>query len=68
MNNIRISLHNFIDWLYVYSGVISTVLIIILSIIDISNVNEAKISKWGLIDFPIGKVFYYIICGTNSFL
>ena len=40
---------------------ISAILIIVLSIIDISNLNEMKLNKWGFVSFPMGKLFYYIV-------
>ena len=57
---IRIILHKLIDWLSKYSGHISCVVIILLSVIDISNLNDWEKSFWGLTDVPIGKIFYYI--------
>ncbi|NBA73912.1 hypothetical protein GOQ04_00005 [Emticicia sp. ODNR4P] len=57
---LRKFLHNSIDWLSKYSGHISCIVIVLLSVIDISNLNEWKESFWGLIDVPLGKIVYYI--------
>lgn len=57
---IRKNLHNCIDWLSKYSGHISNVVIIILTVIDISNINDWKKSFWGLSDVPLGKILYCI--------
>jgi len=49
------------DWLFKQALYISSICLILLSIIDISNLNEYKLNGWGLINFPLGKVFYVFI-------
>ena len=57
----RSKAHDFVDWLYEYSQVISTVLLVILAVIDISNLNDVLIDISRFKQLPIGNVFYYII-------
>ena len=59
--NIRVSFHSAIDFLFEKSLYISGILLVILSVIDISNLNNYKHTFYGAIDFPFGKIFYYII-------
>jgi len=56
---IRQFLHTVIDWCFKYSLHISSLAIVILSVIDISNLNDWKSSFWGLVDVPLGKILYY---------
>lgn len=72
---IRNLTHQFIDWLFKYSAHISCVAIVLLSVIDISNLNDFKLSFWGLTDVPIGYCIYVIsvlfavifgICGFSN--
>lgn len=66
--NVRKVGHDFIDFVFKYSLHISSILIVLLSVIDISNLDSWKISKWGLTDFPIGKIIYYLtVIGTLIF-
>lgn len=69
----RKKFHHFIDLLFKHSIQISSIALIFLTIVDISNLNEWKISKYGLIDFPIGQILYIlfviiaIICALFSY-
>jgi len=56
----RIKLHNFIDWCYNKAQYITAIILIVLTIIDISDLNEWKIKAFEIENFPIGKIFYYI--------
>lgn len=56
---IRKYLHKFIDWLFTSSLQISSASLVILSIIDISNLNDWKESFWGLENVPVGRIIYY---------
>ncbi len=56
---IRKQLHQSIDWIFKYSLQITSISLVVLSIVDISNLNEWKESFWGLTDVPIGKFIYY---------
>lgn len=56
---IRHFFHKSIDWIFKYSLHITSIALVILSVIDISNVNEWKASFWGLTDVPLGKIIYY---------
>lgn len=58
-NMTRQFLHKAIDWIFKYSLHISSLAIVSLSVIDISNINDWKSSFWGLTDVPIGKILYY---------
>ncbi|WP_187477897.1 hypothetical protein [Amniculibacterium sp. G2-70] len=51
----------FIDFLFDKSGIISAILVIALSVIDISNVNEWKGGFFGAKEFAYGKIIYYIV-------
>jgi hypothetical protein len=53
--------HNIIDNLFKYSLHISSILLVALSVIDISNLNDSKVTCWGLKEFPIGKLIYYVV-------
>lgn len=57
--------HKVWDFLFEKSLYITSILFVILSVIDISDLNESKINQWGLVNFPIGKIFYYIITGLT---
>lgn len=50
-----------IDFLFDKSMLISGICVILLSVIDISNVNEWTISAFGVDKFQIGKVIYYLV-------
>lgn len=63
--NIRKIGHIIWDFLFERSLYITSILFVILSVIDISDLNEIKIDQWGLINFPIGKIFYYSITGLT---
>ncbi len=52
-------LHKLIDWIFRYSPQISSITIILLSVIDISNINDWIASFWGLTNVPLGKIIYY---------
>lgn len=54
-------IHSGVDWLFNKSLYISGISVIILSIIDISNVNDWKVSAFGVSEFEIGRIFYYLI-------
>lgn len=56
---IRDFFHKSIDWIFKYSLHITSIALVLLSVIDISNVNEWKASFWGLMDVPLGKLIYY---------
>ncbi|WP_125185485.1 hypothetical protein [Botryobacter ruber] len=57
----RKSLHTFIDLLFDKSLYVSGIAVLLLSVIDISNVNEWTVSVFGISQFKIGKLFYYLI-------
>lgn len=61
MINIRKVGHDFWEWLFENAVIATSVLFVAFSIIDISNLNEYKFTGWGLVDFPLGKFFYYIV-------
>jgi hypothetical protein len=66
--DIRTISHKIIDFIFKYSLHISSILLVALSVIDISNLNNSKVSIWGLIDFPIGKIIYLVVVvGTIIF-
>lgn len=50
-----------IDYLFDKSLIISGICVVLLSVIDISNINEATISIFGVEKFQIGKLFYYFV-------
>lgn len=50
-----------LDWVFRYAVYISSISLIFLSVIDISNWNEYKFTGYGLVAFPLGKIFYCII-------
>ncbi|MFD2247592.1 hypothetical protein [Pontibacter ruber] len=54
-------LHAVIDWLFDKSGYISGAAVLVLTIIDISNVNEWTYNLFGSEKFQIGRIFYYIV-------
>jgi len=54
-------LHSFINWLFDKSQYISAISFIVLTIIDISNLNESTISIFGIEKLEIGKIFYYFL-------
>ncbi len=57
----RIQLKKGIDYIFDKSLIISGVCVVLLSVIDISNVNELTIKAFGSDNFEIGKIFYYVI-------
>lgn len=63
--NIRKWGHMFWDYLTRNSAYISAVLFLVLSIIDISDVDEKTCNLFGVITFPSGKIFYYFIVGLT---
>lgn len=63
--NIRTSFHSVIDFLFEKSLYISGILLVILSVIDISNLNNYKHSFYRVENFPFGKIFYYTIVGLS---
>jgi len=54
-------LHLIIDWFFKYCYYISSFLLVILSVIDISNLNDFTISLLGVEKFPLGKIIYYCV-------
>lgn len=48
-----------VDFLFDKSGIISAILVIALSVIDISNVNEWKGNFFGSKEFAYGQIIYY---------
>ncbi len=70
----RIFLKQAIDYLFNKSLIISGICVLVLSIIDISNLNDTTISIFGVDKFEIGKLLYYfticfgLIFGTISVL
>lgn len=57
----RNKLKQIIDFLFDKSGIISAILVIALSVIDISNVNEWKAEFFGVNEFAYGKILYYSV-------
>jgi len=62
---IRTFLHKSIDWIFKYSLHIASIALVALSVIDISNINNWKLSFWGLTDVPLGKIIYYIVVSAS---
>lgn len=60
-------LKKIIDFLFDKSHIISGVCVVILSVVDISNLNEVTIKVFGAEKFEIGKIFYYIIVLLSLF-
>jgi hypothetical protein len=56
----RNAFHKFIDYIFKNSLLISGWVLIALTVVDISDINDIKIDIWGLKDFPIGKILYII--------
>jgi hypothetical protein len=56
----RTFLHKLIDLAFSYSVHIASIMLVGLSVIDISNLNDWKVSFWGLTDVPLGKILYFI--------
>jgi len=54
-------LKNGIDFLFDKSMLISGICVVLLSVIDISNINEWTISIFGVEKFQVGKVIYYLV-------
>jgi len=54
-------LHNIIDWFFKYCYYISSFLLVVLSVIDISDLNDFTMSFASDDKFPIGKVLYYFV-------
>tara|TARA_R110000744_G_scaffold198911_1_gene318144 strand:- start:655 stop:1500 length:846 start_codon:yes stop_codon:yes gene_type:complete len=52
-------IHKIIDWIFDKSLYVSGIAILILSIIDISNINDWKLSVFGIEEFQIGRLTYY---------
>lgn len=50
-----------IDYLFDKSLIISGICVVLLSVIDISNLNEKTIAIFGIDKFQIGKLFYYLV-------
>ncbi len=50
-----------IDYLFDKSLIISGICVVLLSVIDISNLNEQTIAVFGIEKFQIGKLFYYLV-------
>jgi hypothetical protein len=47
------------DFIFEKSLYVVSILFVALSVIDISNLNEYKFNHWGIVNFPLGKTFYY---------
>jgi len=58
---LRIYIHKIIDFFFDKSLYVSGIAIILLSIIDISNINDWKMTFLGVNEFQIGRLFYYSI-------
>ena len=54
-------LKKIIDFLFDKSLIISGVCFVILSVIDISDLNKTAINAFGSQKFEIGRIFYYVI-------
>jgi hypothetical protein len=52
-------LHDSIDWIFKQSALITSLALLALSIIDISNIDDWKIQLLVITSFPIGKIIYY---------
>jgi len=50
-----------IDFLFDKSLIISGICVVVLSVVDISNLNDITIKAFGVEKFEIGRMFYYII-------
>lgn len=57
----RKTLHKIIDWFFKYCYYISSSLLVLLSVIDISDLNEFTIKLSSGDEFLLGKVFYYFV-------
>lgn len=57
----RIKLKKGIDFLFDKSLIISGICVVLLSVIDISNVNEWTINAFGSEKFGIGSILYYLV-------
>ncbi len=56
-----------IDYLFDKSLIISGICVVLLSVIDISNLNERTITILGVEKFQIGKLFYYLVVILSIF-
>lgn len=53
-------IHKGIDYLFNQSGLIASVAMVLLTIVDISNLNDSKIDFGSIKSFPLGKLLYII--------
>jgi hypothetical protein len=56
----RNSIKNIIDWLFDKSSYIASISFVVLTIIDISNLNEWTINAFGIPVIQLGKFLYYL--------
>lgn len=59
--NIRKAGIDFWNWLFKYSLHVSSIAILGLAIIDISNINEWTISAFGVSELALGRIIYFLI-------
>ena len=64
--NLRKFGHDAWELLFTKSLHISGLLLLLLAIIDISNVNDWTFNEWGLVEFPLGKIIYYLTIGLTA--
>ncbi|MBL1219479.1 hypothetical protein JET18_01440 [Chryseobacterium sp. L7] len=54
-------LKNSIDYLFDKAIIISGICVVLLSVVDISNLNDYTIKIFGVEKFELGRIFYYLI-------